>query len=111
MNRSRRVFLTHTALVGGALVGGARVVDAAPVPKRPVLLAVSEADAQAAALGFKLDTAKVDKVKFPKHVVAQQCANCVLYQGKAGTKTGPCAIFVGKSVPAAGWCSAWAKKP
>ena len=36
------------------------------------------------------------------------CANCGLYQGKAGAATGPCQIFTGKQVKAAGWCSSWA---
>jgi hypothetical protein len=38
------------------------------------------------------------------------CGNCSQYQGKAGDAMGPCAIFPGKSVAAAGWCSGWAKK-
>ena len=36
------------------------------------------------------------------------CANCAVYQGKAGVATGPCQIFPGKLVKAAGWCSSWA---
>jgi hypothetical protein len=36
------------------------------------------------------------------------CANCGLYQGKAGAAAGPCQIFTGKQVKAAGWCSSWA---
>jgi|SRR4051812_2691166 hypothetical protein len=36
------------------------------------------------------------------------CANCGLYQGHSGAATGPCQIFPGKSVTAAGWCSSWA---
>ena len=36
------------------------------------------------------------------------CANCGLYQGKAGAAMGPCQIFTGKQVKAAGWCSSWA---
>ena len=36
------------------------------------------------------------------------CANCGLYQGRAGALTGPCQIFAGKQVKAAGWCSSWA---
>lgn len=35
------------------------------------------------------------------------CANCMLYQGAAGSTQGPCQIFVGKQVKAAGWCSSW----
>jgi High potential iron-sulfur protein len=36
------------------------------------------------------------------------CANCALYQGQAGKTEGPCQIFPGKQVKAAGWCSSWA---
>jgi hypothetical protein len=36
------------------------------------------------------------------------CANCALYQGADGSKQGPCQIFPGKDVKAAGWCSSWA---
>lgn len=36
------------------------------------------------------------------------CANCALYQGAEGSKHGPCQIFPGKEVKAAGWCSSWA---
>ncbi len=36
------------------------------------------------------------------------CANCALYQGKNGSVNGPCQIFAGKQVKAAGWCSSWA---
>jgi High potential iron-sulfur protein len=36
------------------------------------------------------------------------CANCALYLGPAGSTQGPCQIFPGKQVKAAGWCSSWA---
>jgi High potential iron-sulfur protein len=36
------------------------------------------------------------------------CANCALYQGAEGSKQGPCQIFPGKEVKAAGWCTSWA---
>ena len=36
------------------------------------------------------------------------CANCALYQGAGGSARGPCQIFPGKDVLAAGWCSSWA---
>ena len=65
---------------------------------------------QAVALGYKADTTKVDAKKFPKHAATQNCANCALFQGKAGDKAGGCPLFAGKTVTATGWCSAWAKK-
>ena len=36
------------------------------------------------------------------------CANCALYQGAEGSAQGPCQIFPGKEVRAAGWCTSWA---
>ena len=35
------------------------------------------------------------------------CANCGLYQGPNGSTQGPCQLFPGKEVKAAGWCSSW----
>ncbi len=36
------------------------------------------------------------------------CATCGLYQGPNGSTQGPCQLFPGKEVKAAGWCSSWA---
>jgi hypothetical protein len=33
------------------------------------------------------------------------------YTGKAGAASGPCNIFPGKDVAAAGWCKVWVLKP
>ena len=71
--------------------------------------ALSETDAQAVSLGYKVDATKVDKAKFPKYAAGQNCAGCSLFQGKTAA-TGPCSIFANKSVSAKGWCSAWVKK-
>ena len=71
---------------------------------------VVETDAQAAALGYKADATKVDKTKFPKYAVGQNCASCTLYQGKAGAAAGVCPIFAGKQVSAKGWCNSYVKK-
>jgi len=71
---------------------------------------VDEKDAQAAALGYSADTAKVDAKKYPKHTKDQKCSNCQLYTGKAADASGPCPLFPGKHVASGGWCSAWAKK-
>ncbi len=71
---------------------------------------VAETDAQAAALGYKEDTTKVDQKKFPNHTPAQMCNGCQLYQGKPTDAVAPCTIFAGKTVAGKGWCSAWVKK-
>jgi hypothetical protein len=36
------------------------------------------------------------------------CATCSLYEGAYNSTQGPCQLFPGKHVKAAGWCSAWA---
>jgi len=103
MNNSlpRRVFLMTLAASGAAL---ATYVQA----QAPVM--VDEKDPQAVALGYVADAKRVDAKKYPMYAPGQNCANCVLYQGKPGDKAGPCPLFAGKQVAAAGWCSAWAKK-
>ena len=65
---------------------------------------------QAAALGYKADASKVDKVKYPKYAAGQKCDNCALYQDKAGSAAGGCSLFGAKQVAGPGWCSAYAKK-
>ena len=37
-----------------------------------------------------------------------KCSNCALYEGTYNSTQGPCQIFPGKHVKAAGWCSSWA---
>jgi hypothetical protein len=41
-------------------------------------------------------------------IAGSTCANCAVYQGHTGSPQGPCQIFPGKDVKAAGWCSSWA---
>ncbi|PKO40830.1 MAG: iron permease [Betaproteobacteria bacterium HGW-Betaproteobacteria-3] len=103
MQTTRRTFVIHS-VVGTAALGstGLALAQAAPM--------LAETDAQAAALSYKADGTKVDKAKFPKHAATDNCANCALYQGKAGAASGLCPLFAGKQVAAKGWCSAWAKK-
>ena len=100
LDRARRIFMMRIAATGAA-VGTSRVFAQA---------LVSEADPQAKALGYVSDATKADVKRFPKYAAGQNCANCALYQGKAGDAAGNCPLFAGKQVAAKGWCSAWAKK-
>ena len=59
---------------------------------------------------YKADATKVDKAKNPKFTAGSNCANCALFQAKAGAAAGGCPLFAGKQVAAKGWCSAYAKK-
>lgn len=98
---SRRVFMMHTLAGVGAVALSSRA-------RAQAMLA--ETDAQAVGLGYKADSTKVDKAKYPKHAATQLCSNCALYAGKPTDAAGGCPLFPGKQVAGKGWCSAWAKK-
>ncbi len=96
-NLNRRQFIATTAVVATAtplllLMGPS--VRAANAPE------VDPSDPQAKALAYTHESPKADNI----------CANCQLYSGAADSNWGPCAIFPGKQVAGAGWCSAWVKK-
>jgi High potential iron-sulfur protein len=49
-----------------------------------------------------------DATREKSAVKGNQCSNCALYEGVYGSAQGPCQLFTGKQVKAAGWCSSWA---
>jgi len=103
MNKpTRRAFVVSVAAGGGALAAARVAAQAAP--------ALSEADPQAVALGYKADNTKVDKAKYPQHAATQMCGGCNFFQGKPTDAMAPCQLFAGKQVSSKGWCSAFAKK-
>ncbi len=61
---------------------------------------VDPTSAQASALQYIEVSEKADAV----------CSGCSLYQGDAGSEAGPCPLFPGSKVAAAGWCSAFNPK-
>ncbi len=99
---SRRQFIRLAAVSGAAVLASGRALADAPT--------LDEKDPQAAALGYVADAARANKSKYPTFAAGQMCSGCQLYQGKAGSATGPCPIFGGKQVVAKGWCSAFVKK-
>lgn len=99
--QSRRSFIQIVPVAGAALLAGREAFAQAKL---------EESDAQAKALGYLHDATKVDKAKQPKFVAGQNCANCQLFQGKAGDAWGGCPLFAGKQVNGKGWCNAWVKK-
>ena len=114
-NPSRRVFMMQLALGGAAASLAAQAAPAAKAAAKPAAAApapagnmVAETDANAKALGYALDTAKVDAKKWPKHAKGQDCSNCMLYKGDA--KMGDCPLFAGKKVAAKAWCNSYIKK-
>ncbi|QQX88657.1 high-potential iron-sulfur protein [Cupriavidus necator] len=101
---TRRTFLKGISGVVAAAVGGIESPANAQAGK------LDENDPQAVSLGYKHETTKVDKAKFPKHEASQKCSNCQLFQGKASDAWGPCPIFGNKQVAANGWCNSYVKK-
>lgn len=75
------------------------------------LPALDPKDPQAVALGYVTDASTLDPAKHPPFQPGRLCGNCVQFKGAAGDAQGPCGIFAGKSVVAAGWCKVWAPKP
>jgi len=104
---TRRKFMIGSVISAGTLNAIAATAVAPAVDKSKTL---DEKAPNAVALGYVADTTKANQVKYPKHAKEQMCSNCALYSGKAGDKSGKCAIFANDLVAAPGWCSAWVKK-
>lgn len=95
---TRRTLVARALLVGSiAPFGNALLLHSASadVPN------VDPNDPTAKALGYVTVSAKPGFA----------CSNCMQYHGNAGSRVGPCTIFPGKQVAAAGWCVSWGKKP
>jgi hypothetical protein len=102
MKITRRTFISVAAgLASAASFGRYALADAG---------VVQESDANAVALGYKMDASKVDKTKYPQFQAGQTCASCQFFQGKTGDAMAPCTVFGGKRVNAKGWCSAYMKR-
>jgi hypothetical protein len=96
---SRRRFLEGTLLAAALApltLGLARTAWAAAAAL------LSPAAPEAKAVQYTEDA------KNAKAAQGNTCASCALYQGASGTAQGPCQLFPGKDVKAAGWCSSWA---
>lgn len=98
---SRRRFLVRAAVlaaavpfVAPALVGSAAAQALKPLPAD---------NATAIALAYVADAKDTKHASFKP---GSNCANCQFFTAA----TGACTLFPGFSVPAAAWCSAWAKK-
>jgi High potential iron-sulfur protein len=101
---SRRNLLRHAALVLPLTpLAAASLQDALADAGAAALPLLSSDDPQARQLKYVADAKQASGAK-----PDSTCANCALYQGAYGSAQGPCQIFPGKAVKAAGWCSAWA---
>lgn len=96
---NRRTFMLQL-VAGGSALALSRL-SLAEEAKKAVL---TEDDAYAKSMGFRLDTTQVDQAKYPKHTVEQKCSECQLYSGEPGEPLGPCSFFGKRLVPVDGWC-------
>jgi hypothetical protein len=97
---SRRTVLTRLAL-------GVGLAPIAAISMRPALAAeaplLTVNAPEATAVKYVEDARQAKEAP-----AGNTCANCALYQGAYGSVRGPCQLFPGKDVKAAGWCSSWA---
>ena len=100
---NRRVF-TLRVIAGTSALAASAYVSAEDKEVKVSNEKVIEADPYAKSMGFRLETAQVDKVKFPRHDVSQHCSECQLFSGKPGEPLGPCSFYGGRQVPINGWC-------
>jgi len=100
-NSRRRFFATAGGALGAVAIAGtlSRFANAADLPH------LTLDDPAAKALNYTEDATKAPA----PHQAGQACSNCNFYSGGA-TGYGPCQLFVGKAVAAAGWCAGYAKK-
>ena len=93
--------ITRRALLTGGMIAGALVPVAGLLisgAARADLPALDPSDPAARGRDYVTKSAKSDAY----------CGNCSLYK-KTGDSMGSCALFAGKSVAYAGWCSGWVK--
>jgi hypothetical protein len=102
---SRRAIIKGTLMAGACTPTFALLNDAFA----QALMPLTDTNPTAKALGFVSDSSQVDSAKFPGHTAAQTCSSCAQYTGQSGDARGGCKLFVGYTVPAGGWCTAWAK--
>jgi hypothetical protein len=102
INGSRRWFLKRATLSVALIPVAGLPLRAASAADPPLLTAD---DPTAKALKYVPDASKATDAK-----PGSKCANCVNYQGAAGSAQGGCVLFPGKAVKSAGWCSSWTAK-
>lgn len=98
-DKTRRRFMGMVG-AGAAVVPLSSLIGALPSQAQDDLPLVDPASAQATALQYAEVSPDAE----------QNCANCTLYQGAEGSEKGPCPLFPGNAVTAAGWCSAYVPK-
>ncbi len=100
--RNRRVFMIHAVATGATLACGAAAAQGKAKK-------VEESEPKAASLGYRHDSAQVDKKRFPKHQPGEQCRNCMAWLGSKSDAWAECDLMVERLVSATGWCSSYVK--
>lgn len=98
---NRRVFMMKV-IAGSTVLASASQVSAAS--KR-----VEENEPKAVSLGYRHDTTKVDKAKYPKHSASEKCSGCMAWLGKPADAAAECDLITDRLVSNAGWCSSFVK--
>lgn len=98
-NLTRRNFVRHCLFGATATSLALAHLTASQAADAPLL---SPADPAAKKLKYTDDASKV------KEAAGNKCLSCALYQGSDSSQQGPCQLFPGKQVKAAGWCASWA---
>lgn len=104
---TRRILVKNLALAAGGIAAAVAAVLPARALRAAELPRLSVKDPAAIALGYVEDANQTDVKKYPSYVKGSTCENCLQLQGNAGATYRPCSLFPGKTVCAAGWCSAW----
>lgn len=100
ISSSRRRFLIQAAVVASVpfvAAIGSGTVHAQALKRLPL------DNPQAKALAYTEDAGKA---QHPSFKPGSNCGNCQFFTAA----TEACTLFAGFSVPAKGWCAAWAKK-
>lgn len=98
---TRRTFMIQVAAGGAVLCAGQQAAAA--------LKKFDEAEPKAVSLGYKNDTAQVDKKRFPKHSASEKCNNCMAWLGKSADAFAECDLTPERLVANGGWCSSYVK--
>lgn len=95
----RAILLVPAAAPGAWLVA----TEAAASLKK-----VDESEPKATAIGYRHDSAKVDRARYPKHQLDQRCHNCLAWgPEKPGDEWGECDLMSDRLVHRDGWCSSY----
>ncbi len=97
---TRRLFVLHVAAGAGAMACS----RAMAAPKK-----FEENEAKAMSLGYKHDSAQVEKARFPKHTPSEKCNNCMAWLGKPADPWAECDLTADRLVANGGWCSSYVK--